>query len=165
MIEKKMSHVQAKFEVARSMDKVDHYTKSKRVQIRPALNGEETTKIVNGEEVHKSATNEDYIVKTDKEEYIITSATFQLRYALVEDSSSSGDLHETKDKDEYKEYDAIGDCYAFQHNGEEFSFPAIWDEVIIVHDGDFIVSVDEYDLEDIYHIEKDKFIKIYKKED
>ena len=158
MIEKKMSHVQAKFEVARSMDKVDHYTKFKRVQIRPALNGEEITTIVNGEKINNSASKGDFIVKINNEEYIITFDTLQLRYVAVEKDSNGNE-------DVYKEYDAIGDCYAFQYSGGGFSFPATWEDIVIVHDGDFIVSLDQYDLDDIYPIEKDKFINLYKKED
>lgn len=154
-----ISYVQAAFAVARDEDKVDHYEKFKKVDARPAIEGEEIVTIINGEEETKSTAKKgDFIVRSkgkNKEEYTVDGDKFKKRYEIVEGSEA--------DEDGFQEYDPTGDCYAFKYDDDDFTFVAPWGEDMIVKSGDFIASIDLENLDDIYRIEKDEFIDTYKK--
>ena len=154
---KSKAYIQSLFEVARVDNNVKKYKKVSEVFARPAIDGEKIITIINGEEETVNiAGKNDVVIQSlgkNKEEYIIDEYKFQDRYDLLE--------NEDNIPEGFKRYRSKGFCYAFKYSGESVHFIAPWGEDMLLKDGDYIVSTDLYELDDIYRIEKDVFKETY----
>ena len=153
-----ISAVQAMFETAKDTDRINHYKKCKKIDARPAIEGEVIITILNGEKETKQTTKRgDFVARAkgkNKEEYIIDAVTFKKCYV-----SAGGEV----DENGFKEYNPIGEAYAFRYHGDNFSFETSCGEEMIVCDNDYIASVDRDELDDIYRIEKNEFEDTYER--
>lgn len=141
--------VQGMFADAETRDLVGHYKKFGDITVRPALFGEVVETVIDGVvETTNSAKNvDDFVVTGAKgENYILAAATLLKRYDRIGDGV----------------YRAKGECWAFKHEGEQFTFDAPWGEEMLVENGDIIAVADLSNMDDIYRIQKDAFAQTYR---
>ena len=152
---KPKSYVQAAFEVANTEGNMELYKKFRKVDARPAIEGEVVVTMIDGEEETKNTAKKgDMVVRTKKNGalYIISGDKFHKRYK---------DGHGEQDEYGYVEYTPIGETYAFEYHGESFKFIAPWGEEMLVNDGDYICAPEADNLDDIYRIERGEFKDTY----
>lgn len=85
------------------------------------------------------------------EQYLIANDKFKSRYEFVA-KTPRGD-----------KYRAIGNVFALQYKGKSFTFKAPWGEAMICDSGDYICTTTLDNMNDVYRIEKDAFVKTYKR--
>jgi hypothetical protein len=157
---KTKQYVQVLFEGAKNAGEVERYVKFQNIDARPAKEGEKiVTNIGKEKETENAAKKGDFVIRAktkNKEEYIISGDKFHKRYIPAENKE--------EDKDGFKEYTPIGDCYAFEYKGGSFKFEAPWGDDMIIHDGDFLASTGMDKPDDIYRIARNEFHETYKKE-
>lgn len=108
--------------------------------------------IIDGKlETTNTSKDGDYlIIGTKGEKYLIDKDKFKKRYAFVT---------RTPLGDKYK---AIGNVFAIKYEGPTFKFKAPWGEDMLCESGDYICSTSMSNLDDVYRIEKDAFVKTYR---
>jgi hypothetical protein len=155
---REISEVQDMFRQALKDHNVKHYAKFKKVDARESDGGEEITTFIKGKEETKNITKKgDFVVRAQtesKEKYIVEAKVFNKRYTKNPEAKP--------DKDGFVEYFPIGEVFAFEYHGKDFSFNAPWNEEMKVVDGDFIGAPDPRNLSDIYRIERETFFNTYK---
>jgi hypothetical protein len=146
-------NIAERFAEAVRAGKVRHYRKKQTVAIRPAVPNEVVETVIDGErETVNTARAGDYVVRGAKgEHYVISPETKAERY---------GGPIGGPQADGFRDYKAKGDVYAFQYEGDTFTFVAPWGENMIVNPGDYIGAT-EIGSDQIYRIEKSAFADSY----
>lgn len=128
------------------------YKKFGRITARSAVLGEVVETITgDGKETKNTAKEGDYVVtNTTGEQYILTSAQLAKRY---------------KPADAEGAYDPVGECRAVEFQAANFNlsespvtFMAIWNEEMVIKDGDMICTPDG---KEVYRIARAEFDKTY----
>lgn len=132
---------------------IRRYVKYGVVKARPAIEDEIVITIVKGkEETRNKAKKDDMVVMNpSNEQYIIDAKKFAARYTKDDKLDKTWTLYEAK-----------GECFGFRYKGPSFKFTAPWGELMLVENGDMIVSTSPEGGNDIYRIEKDAFKSTYK---
>ena len=146
------------FKNAYKNKKVELYNKFGNVLARNAIPGEQIVTIIDDKiETSNYAKQNDVVVKNiaseSQEQYIINKDKFLSRYKLDELTFN------------FSLAEPTGKCYAFRYLGENFTFEAPWGEMMVVENGDMIAVTSLSDLNDIYRIEKNAFLKTYMKQE
>lgn len=134
--------------------KVKRYAKFGQVKARKAVAGEIViTVIKDKEETRNKAKADDVLVQNPGgEQYIINEKKFNSRYTKIKSLDKGWAVYKSK-----------GVCYGFRYIGKPFKFTAPWGELMLVEDGDMIVSTSPEGGNDIYRIEKQAFKATYKR--
>lgn len=135
----------------KSLD-VDEYIKNAQVDIRLGIPGEKIETYIDDVLETTNVVKDDQVVVrgVSGEEYVIDLEKFESRYEGPEIT------------DEYQVYDAIGEVFAAQYNGDDVLFEAPWGESMILEPGDYLAHGSTEEVSgNIYRIEKDVFDKTY----
>ncbi|MDU8350761.1 hypothetical protein RYA05_02515 [Pseudomonas syringae pv. actinidiae] len=130
---------------------VNRYKKTGTIQAKLAICGEKIDTVIDGVlETTNTAKEKDMVVKGPAGElYLIGYEKFASRYKVANEPTEN-----------FSDYEATGECFAFEYKGDDFSFTAPWNEEMIVKSGDFLASPDSK-INEVYRIEKVVFAKTY----
>lgn len=134
---------------------INYYEKFATAQARLAVLGEKIQTIINGElETNNIVKEPSAIIKGPLgEEYIISLVKF---HKLYEGKDLTSDLQVFKSK---------GKVFGILYEGENIDFLASWGERMILNSGDMLVTANKEEAGDVYRIEKEAFLKTYRKID
>jgi hypothetical protein len=151
---KKISYLQAKFELSRYAKKIKRYKETKPILAR--IIKDEEDKINLFKDIPSSPTNiniGDFVVKSKFNNlYFIPERKFIYRYVETDEV-----------KDEFKVYEPQGHCWGYEFDYfDDVSFFDLYGNFYQIEQGDFIVSTDEWDISDLTCIKKAEFNYSYK---
>lgn len=142
------------FEIFSGRD-IHYYEKFATVEARLAVMGERIETIINGEvETNNLVKEPSAIIKGSLgEEYVVSLVKF---YKLYEGNDLT---------DDFQFFKAKGKVFGILYEGENIDFLASWGERMILNSGDMLVTSNKEEAGDVYRIEKEAFLKTYRKID
>lgn len=131
-------------------DEVKCFKKVSTVKAKIIPIGQEVVTTIDGViETRNIATENSILVEGPSgEQYIVSVDKFNERY-------SGNELN-----NEFKTFEAKGECYAFKYEGENTVFMAPWGETMILNKGDYLASPNQ-EVTEVYRIEEKVFKLTY----
>lgn len=131
--------------------------KTAKVWVRDAHPQEVIETLISGElETSQIAGSDDVVVEAttnSREQYIISRELLNKRYLATKRKQIRKGLA-------WKLYEPVGFAYVVEYEGPSATFMAPWNELMIIHKGDYLASTDN-DSEFVYRIERSAFEQTY----
>lgn len=131
--------------------------KTAKIWVRDAYPQEVIETWINDElETKKTAGIDEVVVQAitkDKEEYLISVELLNKRYERTKKKQIKKGLW-------WRLYEPKGFAYVFEYHGPSATFMAPWDELMIIHPGDYLATTDGNE-DSVYRIERGAFDQTY----
>ena len=127
------------------------YRKFGTVKAKYAVESKVYDTVINGivETTNTAKAGDVLVTNPGGEQYLVNLEKFKDRY-------NGPDM-----KNIDQSYEACGECFGIQYQGDKLSFMAEWGETMIIESGDMLVST-EMPANNVYRIEKNAFKDTYK---